>query len=68
MPAISLANKRNPITLLQAASLCVNFVIGAGMEASGSGSDLRVIVYESLEQMRASKIGVKPLQGFDVTR
>ena len=68
MPAISLAKKRNPITLLQAANLCVNFVTGAGMEASGSGSDLRVIVYESLEQMRASKIGVKPLQGFDVTR
>jgi len=38
------------------------------MEATGSNTDLRVIVYESMEQMRASKIGVKPLQGFDVTR
>lgn len=38
------------------------------MEDSGAQSDLRVVVYESLEQKRANKIGVKPLQNFDVTR
>ncbi|XP_067947527.1 uncharacterized protein [Watersipora subatra] len=41
---------------------------GEQMDCSGSSSDLRVVVYESLEQRRANKIGVKPLRNFDVTR